>query len=140
MTPKSEHTARQVSGKRQARTRPLYAQICKMLESGRRYRDTSFTAGRIAQELSIHPRDISEAVATHFGDNFNALVNSYRLRDAQRMIRQPRYSKYTLEEIGLLAGFNSRQSFYTAFGRAFHCTPKQYRAATSDTQTSASKS
>lgn len=140
MIPKSEHTARQASDKRQARTRPLYAQICKMLENGRNYRDTGFNAGRIAQELAIHPRYISEAVAIHFGDNFKALVNSYRLRDVQRMICQPRYSQYTVEEIGLLAGFNSRQSFYKAFGRAFHCTPKQYREAANAAQASASKS
>lgn len=127
MKSKREHFTRQPLNKRHQRTLALYEQICKRLKSGRKYRDTSFSATQMAQELSIRPRYISEAVATHFGDNYNALVNSFRLRDALRMLQQPRYNDYTLEEVGLMVGFNSRQAFYKAFGRAFHCTPKQFR-------------
>lgn len=127
MKTKREQSTPKPLGKRQRRLLELYEQICKRLENGKRYRGTYLSATQIAHEISIRPGDISEAVATHFGDNYNVLVNSFRLRDAVRMLRQSRYNDYSLEEIGLMVGFNSRQAFYNAFEHAFHCTPKQFR-------------
>ena len=119
--------------KRHARLLKLYQAITKKLSTGRRYRDPHCCALCLAQELNVSQRDISNAVATHFGDNYNALVNNYRLRDAQKMLRSARHTQFTAEEIGLMSGFCSRQSFYAAFNRAFHCTPKQYRTAANAT-------
>lgn len=113
--------------KRHARLLKLYQDITKKLSTGRRYRDPHCSALCLARELNVSQRDISTAIATHFGDNYNALINSYRLRDARKMLCSSRHAQFTAEEIGIMSGFSSRQSFYTAFNRAFHCTPKQYR-------------
>ena len=105
----------------------IYVNILKSLTRGKRYRDPDFTARRLAQELGVTPRSISAAVAQRTGDNYNALVNSYRLRDACRMLRSPRYAHLSVEEIGLLSGFSSRQAFYIAFHRVHDLTPRAYR-------------
>lgn len=112
---------------RSDRAAELFVKILEKLTAGKLYRDPKYTAQKLAEELQTNTRYISAAVALHTGDNYNALVNSYRLRDACRMLRSTRYAQYTAEEIGLLAGFSSRQAFYLAFHRSKNCTPRQYR-------------
>lgn len=114
-------------------TDELYVRILQQLSSGRRYREPSYTAKQLAADLDTNTRYISSAVATHTGDNYNALINGMRLRDACRMLRSPRFAAYTTEEIGLLVGFSSRQAFYLAFNRMFDTTPRKYRLYTDST-------
>ena len=111
------------------RWQALYVQILKHVTEARRYRDPQCTAARMAKELNTNTQYVSIAVANATGGNFKALVNRLRLRDACRMLTSPRHARLTAEEIGLLAGFSSRQAFYLAFHRHYACTPKQYRKA-----------
>lgn len=105
----------------------LYLRIRGHLTDGKRYRDPAYTAARLAAELGTNTRYISAAVAVCTGGNYNALVNSLRLRDACQMLRSAKYARLNVEEIGLLAGFSSRQAFYLAFHRMYDCTPREYR-------------
>lgn len=112
---------------RSDRAAQLFVKILEKLATNKLYRDPKYTAQQLAQDLQTNTRYISAAVALHTGDNYNALVNSYRLRDACRMLRSSRYAHLTAEEIGLMSGFSSRQAFYLAFHRTKNCTPRQYR-------------
>lgn len=105
----------------------LYLEVLQHLLTGHRYRDPHYTATRLAADLQTNTRYISAAVANSTGDNFNALVNSLRVRDACRMLSQARFDRYTVEEVGLMAGFSSRQAFYLAFSRRYQVTPLAYR-------------
>ncbi len=105
----------------------LYVKILQKLVVEKLYRDPDYTARRLAADLATTPRYIAATVARHTGDNYNALVNHYRLRDACRWLALPRYAGYTVEEVGLMSGFSSRQAFYLAFRRSFDVTPLQYR-------------
>ena len=81
----------------------------------------------MAEILHTNTRYISAAIANCTGGNYNMMVNKFRLRDACRMMQSPRYAHLTTEEIGLLAGFSSRQAFYLAFSRVYDITPRAYR-------------
>lgn len=105
----------------------LYVQIIQKLGVEKHYLDANYTARQLAEEIGTNPRYISDVVARHTGGNYSKLINGYRLRDAQRMLRSPRYARYTAEEIGLMCGFSSRQAFYLAFNREVGCTPRHYR-------------
>lgn len=105
----------------------LYVRIVDRLTRTKLYRDPAYTAARLADDLGTNTRYIAAAVALSTGDNYSALVNGLRLRDACRMMTSHKYRHLTLEEIGLLAGYASRQAFYLAFNRKYHCTPKAYR-------------
>ncbi len=110
-----------------ARSDELYIKILNRLTTNRRYRDPHYTARQMAKDLNTNVRYISAAVGNGTGSNYNTLVNTLRLRDACQMLRSKRFAKMTTEEIGLLAGFSSRQAFYLAFSRMYDITPKEYR-------------
>ncbi len=107
----------------------LYVEIVKKIGAEKLYLKSDYSARQLAKDLHTNPRYISVVVALHTGGNYNALVNSYRLRDACRMLRSARYRQLNVEEIGLMCGFASRQSFYLAFHREHNMTPRQYRLA-----------
>ncbi|EHG23782.1 helix-turn-helix domain-containing protein [Alloprevotella rava] len=105
----------------------LFVRIIQKIGVEKLYRDPDYSARQLAIDLKTNPRYISVVVALHTGDNYNALVNNYRLRDARKMLSSPRYRDQSVEEIGLHCGFASRQAFYLAFHREEKMTPRQFR-------------
>ncbi len=109
------------------RSDELYIKILNILTTNKRYRDPHYTARQMAIDLDTNVRYISAAIGNGMGGNYNTLVNKLRVRDACQMLRSKRFADMTVEEIGLLAGFSSRQAFYLAFSRIYDVTPKEYR-------------
>ena len=105
----------------------LFMRIIEAIGPGKGYRNPDLTAAKLAKELETNPRYISVAIATHTGGNFNQLVNSYRLREAYHLLRSSKHRKISVEKIGLMCGFASRQAFYLAFHREQKMTPRKYR-------------
>ncbi len=109
------------------RATEIFAEIRKKLGGEKRYKDGGYSAAQLARELALDKRIISAAIAMKTGDNYNALVNAYRLEEAKKMLVSAAFEDYTTEEIGLHAGFASRQAFYHVFSKVTGCTPRQYR-------------
>lgn len=105
----------------------LYLKIVSWLTKDKLYRDPSYNTAKLAADLHTNIRYIAAAVGVCTGGNYNKLVNGLRLRDVEKMMRSAQYKDLNVEEIGLLAGFSSRQAFYLAFHREYECTPRQYR-------------
>lgn len=59
---------------------------------------------------------------------FNDYRNEWRVRHAKKLISEGKTSELTLEAIGLLSGFSSRNAFFTAFKKAEEITPSAYAA------------
>lgn len=112
---------------KQTRSDELYVRILDHMLKNRLYRNSKYMARQLADDLGVKPRHISAAIANQTGGNYNAFVNGFRLRDACRMLASPRHASMTIEEVGLLSGFTSRQAFYVAFAREYNVTPKEYR-------------
>ena len=105
----------------------VYVQVLEQLKVKKLYRERGITARQIAEIIDEDPRAISAALAIETGDNFFALINQLRVREACRLLRDPKFAEWSAEEIGLRSGFSSRQSFYTAFNLYVGVTPKKYR-------------
>ena len=50
-----------------------------------------------------------------------------RVNDAMSLLTDKRYLKMTIEDIAEMAGFSTRQSFYSNFYKRLGVTPRQYR-------------
>lgn len=107
------------------RSKKLFAEIQNALKKKKLYRDPNFTAQQLSELLSINTRYIAAVVQLNTNDNFSNLLNSFRLVEAERMLRSN--SEFSAEEIGLMSGFGSRQSFYRVFLKKYGVTPRQFR-------------
>ena len=107
------------------RSKAIYADIYKALKKEKLYRDPNFTAQHLANLLHINTRYIAAVVQVNTNENFSTLLNSIRLAEAERMLRN--HSQYSTEEIGLMSGFGSRQSFHRVFLKHYGMTPRKFR-------------
>ena len=107
------------------RSKKLYAEIYNAVKKCKLYRNPNFTALQLSEQININTRYIAAVVQLTTNSNFCDLLNSFRLADAERMLRTK--SEYSAEEIGLMSGFGSRQSFYRVFLKKHGVTPRQFR-------------
>lgn len=83
--------------------------------------------GDVASLLGVGPRTLSAVLKREGNGNFCSFVSDLRLAEAARLLRQHRYARFSAEQIGLMVGFASRQSFYPHFKSKYGCTPIEYR-------------
>lgn len=105
----------------------VYVEVLHLLQVKKLYREPGITARKLAEMMGEDHRAISAALAIQSGENFLSLLSRLRVREACRLLRDPKFAEWSAEEIGLRSGFASRQAFYLAFNRIMNCTPRQYR-------------
>lgn len=91
------------------------------------YRDTDFTATRLAEMIGVRNYTLSRIMKKVFGKSFSAMVNEQRVKDAMRYLKDPRLQGTRVDDIGFMVGFGNRQTFHTEFRRQTGFTPAQYR-------------
>ncbi len=105
----------------------LYEKILQKLVVEKKYRDANYSARQLAADLKTNTRYVSAVINLRFQQNYSALVNEYRIREALYMLIDHRYEDKKIEEIARMVGFANRQSFYAAFFRMKGMTPREYR-------------
>lgn len=105
----------------------LYDKILTLLVAEKKYRDPEYSARQLANDLDTNPRYLSAVINSRFGMNYSSLVNEMRIRDAVHFLTDKRYQDLTMDEIGRMAGFANRQSFYAAFYKEKGVAPHQYK-------------
>jgi AraC-like DNA-binding protein len=105
----------------------IYEQILRKMIVEKKYRDSTYTAKKLADEIQTNTRYISAAVSLRFQMNYAELVSGYRVREAISMMTDKRNRSLTMGEVAAACGFANRQSFYSAFYRLQGKTPKQYQ-------------
>lgn len=106
----------------------IYEQILRKMIVEKKYKDSAYTAKKLAEEINTNTRYISATVSLRFQMNYAELVNGYRIRDAISMLTDRRNRGLTMAEVADACGFANRQSFYAAFFRLHGKTPKEYQA------------
>ena len=101
--------------------------IDKRIKQGQLYMDPDITLDSLADTLKIMPRDLSMIINRHFGANFYTFINSYRIEEAKKMLKDQAMKNITITEIYLAVGFNSKSVFYTFFKKLEGVTPTKYR-------------
>ena len=84
--------------------------------------------GDVAAMLGVGARTLSAVLKREGGGNFCTFISDLRLAEAERLLRLRRYARFSAEQIGLMVGFASRQSFYPHFKKKYGCTPIEYRS------------
>lgn len=105
----------------------LYGRILHKIVVEKKYRDPNYSARLMAEELGTNSRYVSAVIGLRCDDNYAGLVNEYRIKEACYMLKERRFAELTMEDIGALVGYKSRQAFYLSFFRKKGETPLSYR-------------
>jgi AraC-like DNA-binding protein len=92
--------------------------------------DPSLTVDELALKVSMPSWQLSRVLNSAFGKNFFHFINTHRVEEAKRQLRDPTHNAKTMLQILHEAGFNSKSTFNDAFKRHTGMTPSEYRRRT----------
>ena len=108
-----------------------FTELQLLLKSQQLYKDATTTLPKIATLLNVTPNLLSETINSRANQGFPDFINSYRINDAQLMLKDPAYSNQKITTIAYETGFNSISVFNAAFKKQVCMTPSAYRKSTS---------
>jgi AraC-like DNA-binding protein len=102
------------------------ALIRRIMEEEKPYTRSDYTLFDLSQRLNINRRKLSYLLNDVMGKNFYGLVNEYRIRDAENMLKQESMP-LKIEALGEAVGFTSKSSFNACFKKYTGMTPTEFR-------------
>ncbi|CAM1341981.1 helix-turn-helix domain-containing protein [Tenacibaculum amylolyticum] len=93
----------------------------------RRFLDNLLSLETLATELQMSSSQLSKLINEQSDQNFNYLINGYRIAYSKELLLDENYANYTITSIALESGFNSKSTFYYAFKKHTGITPTEFK-------------
>lgn len=102
------------------------AQLETYLQNDEPYLEPDFSLAELARAIDLSPVQASQVLNRHFQMTFLQLVSKHRVDHACRLLKKypPDYS---VLDIALESGFNSKSAFHSAFRKWMDNSPSEYR-------------
>jgi len=104
-----------------------YNELLNLLHQKKLYLDPLLTLEKLARQLNITDKQLSQLINESAGINFNDFINKYRIEEAQMLIKSNNERQPNILTIAYEVGFNSKSTFNTAFKKFTNSTPSEYR-------------
>ena len=98
----------------------------QLIETEKPYLNPDVSLRSLADELDIHPNQLSWLLNDGFGKNFNEFINHYRVEEFKRLAKLPENTNLTIMAIAYDCGFNSKTVFNSYFKKETGLTPKAF--------------
>jgi len=102
--------------------------ILSYMEEHKPYLEPELTVQDLADMLNVPAARLTMVLNIHLKKNFYQFINTYRVKYAAGLMRDPAMANENILTIALEAGFNSKTSFNTYFKRIMNMTPREYRS------------
>lgn len=97
------------------------------MKAEKAYLDTQLSLESLAAQLGLSKHDLSQVINERLGVNFFTFVNQYRIAEFKRLLKDEKFSHFTMLGIALESGFNSKSSFNSVFKKLEGITPGAYK-------------
>ena len=104
----------------------LLDRILQVMDDVETICDSEFSIEKLAMMVQSNHTSVSQSINAGLNRNFRSFLNSYRIREAQRILAMPDANKYTIEAIAARVGFKSRSGFINVFKETTGVTPSFY--------------
>lgn len=94
------------------------------------YLNPDLTLRLLAEQVQIHPNQLSWLLNEKVGKNFNEFINHYRVEHFKTLANDPANSHISLVGLAYESGFNSKTVFNTFFKKETGMTPSEYLKST----------
>jgi AraC-like DNA-binding protein len=100
--------------------------INEYFENEMPYLNKNLSIIQVAVALNMPIRELSYILNNHYNFRFTDFVNDYRIKYIINKINESYLVEFTIESIGLEAGFSSKSGFYKSFKKLYITTPSEY--------------
>ncbi len=105
-------------------------QLRHLMEEDKLFRDPNLTRDAVAEKMNMSNSYLSQVIKETQGISFVDFINLHRVDAAKEMLSDAQFNKFTLQAIGIEAGFKSRSAFYSTFQKFTGKTPGEYKSVT----------
>lgn len=115
------------SGLRSEAIETLTRKLLVLMEKEQLYREPELSILDVANKLGVPRHHVTQVLNEKLGKNFYNFINTFRVEEAKKMLKDPKNDVLTVLAIGYDAGFNSKSSFNTIFKSQVGVTPSEFR-------------
>lgn len=90
------------------------------------YLNPELSLRTLAEQVQIHPNQLSWLLNEHLGQNFNEFVNTHRVAYFKTLAKDPANHHISMLGLAYESGFNSKTAFNTFFKKAEGMTPSDF--------------
>lgn len=101
--------------------------VLEFMQNEKPHLNQSINQSGFAQKLKISSHHLSEVLNYEFQQNFYNFINSYRIIEAQNLLKNPKTMHSKMIAIAFDSGFKSKTSFNRVFKNYTGLTPTEYR-------------
>ena len=105
----------------------LYNKFIELLDKKQIYLDPDLSLTSIAGQLGTGFNKLSKLINYFSGNNYSDLINQYRIKHAQKLLSDSKYSKYSIAGIAEMSGYKTRAAFNLSFKKITGLTPSYYQ-------------
>jgi AraC-like DNA-binding protein len=105
------------------------------MEQEQPWLDPEITLGKLSSMLEVRPEFLSEVINRELNRNFFDFINHYRIEEFKAQVMRTDKRHFSILGLAYECGFNSKASFYRAFGKFEGLSPTQYMQQVSGTLT-----
>lgn len=102
-------------------------ELLELMNSRKPFLDSDLSLVNLAIILNISSHQLSYVINKGFEENFYQFINSFRVKEAKKLILDPKNSHLSLLGIGFEVGFNSKTVFNTTFKKITGLTPSEFK-------------
>lgn len=118
-------TRSDLSGPVRAEDQIILERLNILFEREKIYQDAAYGRAELARELQVGEANLSRLVNLYHGKTIPQLLNEYRVKDAQKLLRE---TDATIQNVFEESGFSSITTFNRVFKELSGDIPKDYRA------------
>lgn len=117
-------------GMAQGKSNDIYASLCRLMEEERLWADPGITRESLAERLGTNRTYLSATLRENARMSLPQFINSYRVREALKLLSDPDYHQIPMRQMALELGFSSESRFFSFFRQETGMSPSQYRKST----------
>jgi len=114
------------SGLQKETAEKIHADLNGLMRTQKIFRQEELSLGQLAQQLGVHPNNLSQVINTYENKSFYDYINTLRIEEFKSLALLPANSRYTLLSLALECGFNSKTSFNRNFKKITGQSPSAY--------------
>jgi adenylate cyclase len=110
----------------EAATESCLSRLMEYIHEEQPYLSPGLSLRSLADQVQIHPNQLSWLLNQRIGKNFNEFINSYRVEHFKTLAIDPSNAHISLLGLAYESGFNSKTVFNTYFKKEVGMTPKAF--------------
>ncbi|WP_299241670.1 helix-turn-helix domain-containing protein [uncultured Aquimarina sp.] len=105
----------------------IITELYRVMDEEELYKNPLLSRLDLATRLGTSEGYLSQIINQEINKSIIQFVNEYRIEAAKNLLHDPVFNKYSIEAIGLEAGFKSKSAFYSTFKTNLGMSPGSFR-------------